>query len=391
MQDIINLVKLINNIQGDDDINPICDITTDVIHNILHENKDPYFNLSVLYRLIFATFKMNPDVSYQLLNGFLKFGQSPAGQKYKPMFDFFIMEAFDGLVRQGGWSILKNCVNFLFANLKSVRNEPIFKHILLRITDQLYKDITETNPENISDICYNLPREKSFSWGWFSYYIACAYYSRPHSLQTTLNATKTRKYLMNYRQMITYLRRNVVNVDMSSGMQQAAAAGKKINDIWSNILNAVDVPEYQWAVDVIRTVTNQSILRDISGNVTSHTCSSTLNELKEVLHKMDIVSAPIEIMQSSAEESITKESSTNVVVTKESSTEESSTNVVVTKESSTNVVVTKESSTEESSTEESSTNVVVVTNESSMQSSTNVVVTKESSGSSSWFSWLGWA
>ena len=39
MQDIINLVKLINNIQGDDDINPICDITTDVIHNILHENK----------------------------------------------------------------------------------------------------------------------------------------------------------------------------------------------------------------------------------------------------------------------------------------------------------------------------------------------------------------
>ena len=203
--EIVELIKDINNNEPRD----VCENTEKLLYSIYEDiiTSEEIEHVSVLYCLIFYAYKKNPILGYQMLSGFLQFGQSDEGLKYKPLLDHLAIEAFDKLIEIGGWSVLKECINNLRDNLTHLIHEPIFKHILSRITRQLYDDDNEElNHDNLSDICHYLPREKSFIWGWFAFCIVSAYYQ---TNQETLTNKVMRRYLMQYRKLLTGLRRIV--------------------------------------------------------------------------------------------------------------------------------------------------------------------------------------
>jgi hypothetical protein len=205
MQDIIRfeITELVRDINKND-AKYICQKTEHTLYHIYNDiiTSEEIENLSVLYRLMFYAYKQNHYFAYEILSGFIQFGQSNEGKKYKPLIDHLAIEAFDKLIEIGGWYILRDCLNNLRDNLTNLDAEPIFKHIVSRVAKQLYADdCAPPNAVYVSNICHYLPREKSFTWGWFSYYIAEAYYNTTNDL---LSNKKMRHCLMNYRNLLKY-------------------------------------------------------------------------------------------------------------------------------------------------------------------------------------------
>ena len=97
---IITLVKELNAEQ-----NTIAELTDHILYNIFCIYKNTNY-LSQVYKLIFYAFKQKPELAYSMLSGFIQFGQSPSGNQYKPLLDYFAIEAFNGLLKMGGWAIL---------------------------------------------------------------------------------------------------------------------------------------------------------------------------------------------------------------------------------------------------------------------------------------------
>ena len=248
---ISTIVRLINSDKSisASNLTAIGDITMVILQNNLGHNEKATIYLSLLYRLIFHAYKYNPSVACRILNSFIQFGHTPQGMSCKPMLDYFVIEAFNELYNMFGWTILKPCVTVLRDTNTNYRNEPLFKHILTQVGEQLSEDINDI-PYS-SDLCYNLPREKSFSWGWFSYDLTRSYYG-------SVSAKQLRKNMMIYRKLLTELRRNtlekpviILNTNMAQVNPNPAI---RMEEKWEDILSAL--AEYTWASDIIKKVIN---------------------------------------------------------------------------------------------------------------------------------------
>jgi hypothetical protein len=184
-----------------------------------------------------------------MLKGILNFVQSKDGMKYKPMFDHYFIETYDWLVKTYGWSFLKQFMIILRDNLENGKNEMLFHHIITSIVSQLRADDTATI-ENMSYLCYQLPREKSFTWGWLTYYIAHVYGNKPNNLHTIVSAKHMRQYLMYYRRLLTSLRRRVVLYDTTETTTVAAEAEQWEGNInWETIVNTLQAQQAQTPVE----------------------------------------------------------------------------------------------------------------------------------------------
>ena len=222
------------------DFQSIREITHTILHLIFCEKKNTNLYLSLLYKLIFHTYKHNPLASFKILSGFIEFGQSDYGNAYKPLIDYIVMEAFNNLFEEYGWATIKPCVIAL--REINYMNETLYKNIVRRIVKQLDQDVNEM-PYS-SELCYNLPREKSFTWGWFSYDIARAYYSILFTQKKEINAKQLRNIMMLYRKLLTKLRKNAIN-----NIKIISSPALKIEATWESIINVL--AEYQWANDFI--------------------------------------------------------------------------------------------------------------------------------------------
>ena len=256
---IITLVKELNAEQ-----NTIAELTDHILYNIFCIYKNTNY-LSQVYKLIFYAFKQKPELAYSMLSGFIQFGQSPSGNQYKPLLDYFAIEAFNGLLKMGGWAILKPCIVLLRSSIYNFSIEPLFKHIIERIVIQIKTDMNDI-PYN-SDLCCYLPREKSFVWGWVSHNIARAYYNDPkYKVKCGRGEKKMRKYMMLYRKLITHLRKNTLEMMRinaytsttyaptayaSTTYAPTAYAPEKIEESWAGISNTLAAVEYQWAADIV--------------------------------------------------------------------------------------------------------------------------------------------
>jgi len=248
MQDqIVALVKAIN----EHDINALHELTASILYASLSGNNSNTLYLSLLYKLIFHTFNLgSTTIAFQLISGFIKFGQSEAGELYKPLLDYFVIEAFNHLLEEGGWAVIKPCVSVL--REINYQNEQLFHHIVTCIVNQLQEDVK--NVPDVSDLCFNLPREKSYTWGWFSYIIAKAYYdSSPEGDRSTLLNKQMRSSMMIYRKLITLLRQNILDVE--SLTLDIPDLIIKIDENWYSILNSL--AEYHWTNSIINETVNQ--------------------------------------------------------------------------------------------------------------------------------------
>jgi len=244
---IITLVKELNAEQ-----NTTAELTDHILYNIFCIYKNTNY-LSQVYKLIFYAFKQKPELAYSMLSGFIQFGQSPSGNQYKPLLDYFAIEAFNGLLKMGGWAILKPCIVQLRSSIYNFSIEPLFKHIVERIVIQIKTDMNDI-PYN-SDLCCYLPREKSFVWGWVSHNIARAYYNDPkYKVKCGRGEKKMRKYMMLYRKLITHLRKNtleMMRINASTTYASTTYASEKIEESWAGISNTLAAVEYQWAADIV--------------------------------------------------------------------------------------------------------------------------------------------
>ena len=240
-EQLITLVHLINT----DQFFLISELTAIIVSNslCLYEKSTTY--LSILYQLIFYTYKYNPTAACHILNGFIQFGYSEYGTIYKPMLDYFVVEAYTGLVEIGGWSVLKPCVLVLRASNPNYLNDFLFQHILAETVKQLKQD--ENDKSYSSNLCYNLPREKSFSWGWFSYDLARAYYSK----NEILTPNQLRNCMMLYRKLLTGLRKKALNTIVYQPETQS-----KLEENWTDLLNALS--HYTWASAIIKNTINDN-------------------------------------------------------------------------------------------------------------------------------------
>jgi hypothetical protein len=193
---------------------------------------EAYELIKRIYEIIFmlAGSEQNSETAYYILCGFIQFGQSEEGSQYKPMLDHFAIEAFDGLVERFGWSVIKPCVLTLQYNFINAPYEPLFNHIINRIINQLQYDIHNCCTAYNSDLCNYLPSEKSFTWGWFSRYIACAYFPKVNGNITTITPKQMRTKLMHYRKLISKLRKNVIVKFVPATKAGAGAGGNSMVD-----------------------------------------------------------------------------------------------------------------------------------------------------------------
>jgi hypothetical protein len=241
-EQILSLIKEINEAQKES----LGDTLAKVLTAILCGSPAEQHYLAEVYKLIFYTYAHNaqPEIACELLSGFVRFGQSVAGAPFKPMLDYFAIEAFNGLLEMRGWAILKPCVKTLKETLANYKSEPLFKHIISCIVKQLQQDVNDM-PYS-SDLCYYLPHEKSYVLGWFSYIVATSYYAVIDNNKTKLNAKQLRKNMMFYRKLLIRLRRNVAEYVIYSKPET-----KNIEEKWESIEQALGASDYEWAGELI--------------------------------------------------------------------------------------------------------------------------------------------
>jgi hypothetical protein len=387
---IIELVKAINKNEYTD----IDTITQSLLYSIY---TDDVKNLSLLYRLIFHAYKRDPLCSYHILSGFVKFGQSTDGNKYKPLLDHLAIEAFDKLIEIGGWSILRDCINILRDTLTNLITEPIFLHILSRITKQLYADEHESeNPDNLSDICHYLPREKSFTWGWFAFCIIAAYYS-PN--EQKISNKLIRKYLMHYRKLLTSLRRVVPQDDPNKDV----AVSIILTETWRDILTELDNSEYTWAADLINILMESTKPYDMDRSITYQTMVDVYDvDVYEVdVDEVDVYEVDVDevdVRETSARETSARETSARETSARETSAlADAETNNYLEQVSEKLQTLSDESfeivsdETVEKKTITGTTGTCTTGTSTTGTSTTGTGTTEANTTTGGWFSWLGWS
>jgi hypothetical protein len=207
-----------------------------------------------------------------MLSGFILLGQTKDGEPYKPLIDYFVIEAFKSLQKEYGWAILKPCLTAL--HTINYRNELLFQYIVSCIVKQLNKDINEL-PYN-SDLCFHLPREKSFTWGWFSFDIAKAYYTvlfykRKELRGKELRGKELRNVMMLYRKLLTKLRKTGLDV-----VRIPSEPATKIEGNWDSLLSVL--AEYKRANDIV-----DATLTDCANGVEASTNAVVASEVVVVV------------------------------------------------------------------------------------------------------------
>ena len=288
--EIIALVKVLNTSTNND---VIISKVYGLLHAIFRDNNTNEL-LSILYRLIFHTFQTNPTNAYCILTGFVQFGQSRSGKKVKPFLDHLLIEAIDELLILGGWFILKDCLNTMRDNVDTIINEPVFTHILTRVVKQLEEDATILDTNDISELCCCLPRERSFEWGWFSYYVAHAFYAGLNARRENVQQKTLRTYLKWYRLTITKLRRIIYNFDPEVYQSYYCDTvliddeANLISESWEEFLNELSDPEYAWTFHLFNNnVIVKSPLEDSS--------ASSMEGLPPLDDELVLVSSPQEV------------------------------------------------------------------------------------------------
>lgn len=247
----------------------------------------------VLYKLILHTYRHSPpEMACALLKGFIHTTSTHTTSEHttsahttsrnKPLLDYLVVEAYHGLFKMGGWSLLKPCVLML----KNHKEERLYQYILTSVVDQLKQDYLI---EPSTDLCFNLPREKSFSWGWFSYEVAAYYtYGVPN---VKLNAKKLRNCMMVYRKVLTHLRQNCEKTSLP-----AYEAYDTTPLSWQTILTMLDVPEYQWASDIIADeIAADEIEADAVAADAEEAASEVAEESEEEANEADEVAVAKEV------------------------------------------------------------------------------------------------
>ena len=242
-----------------------------ILYNIFCVLKTTKPYLSLLYRFIFHTYKQDPLTACHILSGFIQFGQNADGKPYKPLIDYFVIEAFNTLHKAYGWAILKPCLTALRAI--HYENEPLYKHIVGSIVNQLNQDVNDMLYS--SDLCHHLPREKSFTWGWFSYEIARAYYTILLRNKKELTAKDIRNIMMLYRKLLSKMRQNVPAVARITNEPTL-----KIETNWNSILTVL--ADYKWASDIIDKTLNDEP-ESASANEVETVASANEVEANEVV------------------------------------------------------------------------------------------------------------
>jgi hypothetical protein len=256
--EILALVRVVNDCGSDNDGSDNKIIFTKVFKLLASIFKAPVQQcetneaLSILYRLIFQTFHKNRTSAYSILSGFILFGQTRLGRRFKPLLDHLAIETVDEFLILGGWSILKNCLTTLKENVgDSLTNEPVFIHLVSRVILQLNEDANAVDTDNITELCCCLPRERSYTWGWFSYYVAHAFYQGIGARREQVNSKTMRSYLKYYRKMITTLRRAIYdyNPEAYDGYYNDVNVNEmadNISETWFELLLELSGQEYSW-------------------------------------------------------------------------------------------------------------------------------------------------
>jgi hypothetical protein len=208
--DIISIVQSINK----NEVTTLSRKVLHFLHRVFIKTKLTSFEMNYyikdIYKLIFYYGNENVNASVRIICGFIKFGKSSAGRNYKPMIDYFMIEAIETLLNQCGWSIIKPLLNMLYNSIPKFQEETTFNYISNKIIKQLNLDrLTMQTSQSllISELCYTVPRERSFSFGWYSYYIACELYGNKNYYKQKIKQTHIRNYLMKYRKLINELRK----------------------------------------------------------------------------------------------------------------------------------------------------------------------------------------
>jgi hypothetical protein len=216
--DIMSIVQSINK----NEVTTLSRKVLHFLHRVFIKSKLTSFEMNYyikdIYKLIFYYGNENVNASVRIICGFIKFGKSSAGRNYKPMIDYFMIEAIETLLNQCGWSIIKPLLNMLYNSIPKFQEETTFNYISNKIIKQLNSDRltmqssqsqtqSQTQSLLISELCYTVPRERSFSFGWYSYYIACELYGNKNYYKQKIKQTHIRNYLMKYRKLINELRK----------------------------------------------------------------------------------------------------------------------------------------------------------------------------------------
>ena len=222
---------------------------------IQNENQLSLFEINSytkdLYKLIIYFSNSNRNASIKIMGGFIQFGKSNTGKQYRPMIDYFMMEIVDILLNQCGWSIIKPVLNMLRENIQKFQKDSTFKYISNKIMKQLEADRLNIEAlQPISNLCYYMPREKSFTFGWYSYYIACELYGNKNYYNETLKKTHIRHYLMIYRKFINELCRNVVIMQTDTVPDESLHIDLKYSDLQTEF----NKPLYKRVDEIIETV-----------------------------------------------------------------------------------------------------------------------------------------
>jgi hypothetical protein len=248
--------------------------------------------------MIFCTFRKNRNLAYCILSGFIRFGQrSKTGKKIKPLLDHLAIEAVDELIRVGGWDILKHCLIIMKNNIDNIDKEPVFMHMLSRIIHQLSIDANNEDLVGSSqDICFHLPREKSFTWGWFSYYIAHAFYAGINTSSEDTNEKSMRRYLMNYRKLITRLRKNVYSYETPhydatvnendkfaiEDTDEENSNESNVEELTSEYLYELNHSIYAWADKLINAIFTEEVSNTIVDEVSAATATTTASATETI-------------------------------------------------------------------------------------------------------------
>jgi hypothetical protein len=297
-------ITLINEINAEN-VHTIREMTAVLLYNSLCLLKTSKLYLSLLYRLLFHTYKKNPLVSSHMLGGFILLGQTKDGELYKPLIDYFVIEAFKSLQKEYGWAILKPCLTAL--HTINYRNELLFQYIVSCIVKQLEKDVNEL-PYN-SDLCFHLPREKSFTWGWFSFDIAKAYYAVLFYNRKELRGKELRNVMMLYRKLLTKLRKTGLHVARIPNQ-----SATKIEENWASLLSVL--AEYKWANDIVDATLTDCAENKVETNAVEASTSANEVEVVASANEVEAVASANEVVveAASANEVVVEAASTNAVV-----------------------------------------------------------------------------
>jgi hypothetical protein len=178
-------------------------------------------HISQFNELLIQTHNKNPALAYHILVGLMVYLHRADSHMHKILLNDLAMKTLNQFIETHSWSVLKPCIIIMRTAFKDkVINEPLFQHLVVRITQQLTADAltlmadTQLCSSNLclsnlcssnlcsSNLCYYLPREKSYTWGWFAHFLANAYYGLSENTKK-----HRRKNLMKYRKLLTYLRR----------------------------------------------------------------------------------------------------------------------------------------------------------------------------------------